>query len=259
MKLTRQGESAARRAAVRGPVHRPGGGPGYPLRKGRTLDELEGLPFLTEAKNLPYPRFPKCFLSGSFSQEDRTDFEWFRKVAEAVELEVLTGEEPSVSPLPETVKSRIRDCDGFIALLTRRDKIEGSDEWRPPAWVEQEFALAYSMNKPMAVFVENGVRVEGLEPHVAKYERFSRDDLSTVAPTIVRYLVVLKNRLSPPADSTSDIATLRALLNEMGDIAQRIENASPDSDLFSMNIALLTARSTGRLFTLDEKLHQAVV
>ena len=208
--------------------------------------------------NLSSPRFPKCFLSGSFSKEDRGVFEWFRKIAEAVDLDILTGEEPSTQPLPDTIRSRIYACDGFVALLTRRDKIERGDDWRPPTWVEQEVALAFSMDKPMALFVEDGVRTEGLEPHIVKYERFRREDLGTSAPTVVRYLVALRNRLSPPSDATGDVATLRALLAEISGISQQIEIATPDSDLSSIDLALLTARSTGRLFTLGEKLRLSV-
>jgi hypothetical protein len=221
---------------------------------------VESIPHysVTEVTSLPYPRFPKCFLSGSFSQEDKTVFEWFRKIAEAVELEVITGEEPSVSPLAETVKSLIRDSDGFIALLTRRDKIEGSAEWRPPTWVEQEIALAYSMNKPMTVFVEKGVKVEGLDPHVAKYERFAREDLSAAAPTAVRYLTELKNRLSPPPESVDDIATLRALFVEILTIYQRLQAVSQESNVFYLDLAYLTARASGRLYTLTDQLQQAV-
>lgn len=142
---------------------------------------------------MPYPRFPRSFLSCSFDGEDRAIFEWFRKMMDPLEFDVLSGEEPTIHSLPEMIRERIGSSQAFVGVLTRRDKIEGTNEWLPPTWVRDEVAMAYTLGKPAAIFAEDGVRVDGIVPQKNKYARFSRTDLGHAALTVVRYLVALRN------------------------------------------------------------------
>jgi hypothetical protein len=120
---------------------------------------------------MPYARFPSCFLSCSFDTEDRAVFDWFRRILDSLEFQVLSGEEPSTHSLPEMARERIESSEAFVGVLTRRDKVEGSDEWLPPTWVRDEVSIAYSLHKPVAIFAEEGVRVDGILPQLTKYER----------------------------------------------------------------------------------------
>jgi hypothetical protein len=208
---------------------------------------------------MPYARFPSCFLSCSFDPDDRAIFDWFRKILDALEFQVLSGEEPTTRSLPEMARERIESSEAFVGVLTRRDKVEGSNEWLPPTWVRDEVSIAYSLGKPVAIFAEEGVRVDGILPQVTKYERWSRQDLGGSAPMVVRYFVTLRNQLSPPSDSSGDLATMRALLQELSGISAELGSVEQSLTVSGFPLAYISARFTGRLYTLPKDVHPKVV
>lgn len=142
---------------------------------------------------MPTARFPKAFLSCSLSEQDRSVATWFADVLQALEFEVLAGDMPEPRGPAEKVLDMIRGSDVVVAILMRRDKIEGKDAWRPPEWVENEMGMAYEAAKPVAIFVEEGVDVAGLGPLISQYERCDRRNLAESVPRIVRYLVTLRH------------------------------------------------------------------
>lgn len=208
---------------------------------------------------MPYPRFPRSFLSCSFDAQDQEVFEWFRKMMDALEFDVLSGEEPTIRSLPEMVRERIRSSQAFVGVLTRRDKIEGSDEWFPPTWVRDEVAMAYSLGKPVAIFAEEGVRVDGIVPQLTKYEIWRRADLGRAAPTVVRYLLVLRNGISPPEDLSGDLATIRALGEDLHSLSTQLESIETTLELNTFSLVFVTAHTTGRLYTIPDELREKVV
>jgi len=208
---------------------------------------------------MPYPRFPRCFLSCSFEPGDREVFDWFRKMIDALEFDVLTGEEPSIRSLPDMVRERVESSEAFVGVLTRRDKVEGSEEWLPPTWVRDEIAMAYSLGKPVAVFAEDGVRVDGMIPQLTKYERWNRSDLGGTAPTVVRYLVVLRNGVSPPEDNAGDLATIRALGEDLSGLSDQLDAVEKTLELNTFSLVFITARTTGRLYTISDDLREKVL
>jgi hypothetical protein len=208
---------------------------------------------------MPFPRFPRVFLSCSFDAEDRRVFGWFRRLLEALDYEVLSGEEPSTHSLPQVAQERIAAAHAFVGVFTRRTKAADADDWLPPSWVRDETAIAYSFKKPVAILAEEGVRVDGIVPQLTKFERWKREDLGDSAPTIVRYLVVLRNELSPPLEVTGDLATIRALCEDLSGIASQLGEVEETQEFSVFSWPLAVARHTGRLYTLPDDLKEKVL
>ncbi len=185
-------------------------------------------------------------------------FEWFAQVLYALEFEVSRGDEPQARPPPEKVADLIRGCDAVVAVLTRRDKVEGRDAWRPPEWVQNEIGMAYQEGRPVAAFVEDGVDLEGLAPLVTQYERFDRADLGVAAPKVVRYLVGLRGSVSaqPPAQDVGAVA--QALAFELGNRGAEIAVVDQTLELNTWNLSHLYARVTGKIYLLPPEVQNKV-
>jgi hypothetical protein len=195
-------------------------------------------------------RFPRCFLSCSLQDVDRSVLEWFAAVLEALDFSVSRGDDPLARPPPVKVRDLIREADVVVAVLTRRDKVEGDEVWRPPEWIQNELGMAYDAGKPIAVFVEAGVRAEGLAPLVTQYEEFVRTDLGAAAPRVVRYLVSLRGAVSaqPPPEDAASIA--KALAVELDNRGAEVAVVDQTLDLHPWNLSFLYVRVTGKMFLL---------
>src|SRR5690242_3810818 len=114
-------------------------------------------------------RFPRVFLSVSLRPEDAKLVAWFRDMMTHLEFDVRIGDAPEPRPLTEKIKREIREADGFVAILTKRDKLEGRDAWKPPDWIHHEIGAAWQANKRFAIFRDRQVEVGGLIPLETTY------------------------------------------------------------------------------------------
>ncbi len=137
----------------------------------------------------------------SFGEEDRHLKEWFKQMLSALEFDVITADVPQARPPLEKVEEMLANSQAVLAVVTRREKIEGTDAWTVPGWVQNELGMAHVQNKTIAIFREKGVVLDGLGPLITEYEPFDRDALSESAPRIVRYLADLRNRARPGMSS----------------------------------------------------------
>jgi hypothetical protein len=208
---------------------------------------------------MPHPRFPRVFLSGSFDRADEPLFNWFREILEALEFQVFSGQDPSPHSLSDIVRERIGESNAFVGILSRRDKVDASNEWLPPSWVRDELAIARACHRSCAILAEVGVRVDGIIPLDSKYERFSREDLTGSASVIVRYFVSLRNEVSPPTETSEELATLRALGNELAGLSGWLGTVEQTFEQSGWSLAMVTARNTGRLFLIPPALREKVV
>ena len=119
----------------------------------------------------------KAFVSCSFAQEDKEIRDFFRKIIRSFDIEPEVYDYQEIGRIPDKVKENIMRSDCLIAIATRRKKIEGSDYWTCPDWIQHEIALANAYNKPIAIFVEEGVKIQGLIEMEERREKFIRDDL----------------------------------------------------------------------------------
>lgn len=198
-------------------------------------------------------KFPSCFVSVSFAEEDVELREWFLDILRAFNFQPVGGDVPEPRPPPEKIRDRIREADAFVGILTRREKLEGEDRWKAPNWVMNEIGMAYDAEKPIAFFVEKGVDHKGLGDWVADYVEFERTDLRKAVPQIIRFLTSLREGLSLIPDvSGAKRQICLALANELSNfliITQDIES-SPE---MPWTVSFWYARTTGRVFELSPK------
>ncbi len=137
----------------------------------------------------------RAFLSCSFDEEDETLVEFFKKMISSFEMTPLVYDYQEIGGVSEKIKGKISECDCLIAIITRKDKFEGSNKWSCPAWVQHEVTLAHAYGKSIALFVEKGVLIEGL---IEKEERrviFERDNLLADINKISSFLYKLRKHL----------------------------------------------------------------
>ncbi|MBT9138652.1 MAG: hypothetical protein DDT31_01221 [Syntrophomonadaceae bacterium] len=137
----------------------------------------------------------KAFLSCSFAENDREIVNFFRKIIGSFDMEVQVYDYQEIGRIPDKVKENIIRSDCLIAIATRRKKIEGSDYWTYPDWIQHEISLASAYNKPIAIFVEEGVKIEGFIGMEERTQEFTRGDLIKNLDKITRFLFNLRKYL----------------------------------------------------------------
>ena len=140
------------------------------------------------------------FLSCSVDEADKDVVDFFKKMVNSFEMVPLVNDYTEIGGLTDKVKEKIEKSDCLIAVITRKDKIEGSNKWSGPAWVQHEITLAHAFNKTVAVFLENGVVVEGLIEREERRVTFSRNDLIGEADKISSFLFSLRKYLEKMDD-----------------------------------------------------------
>jgi hypothetical protein len=100
-------------------------------------------------------------------------------------LTVTTGEKPRAAAISKKVKTRIESCDVFVGIFTRRDKLEGKDEWATSAWVIDEKAYALAGNRKLVLLCEKGVTSIGGLQGDYEYHVFDRLKLEELMVTLV--------------------------------------------------------------------------
>jgi hypothetical protein len=124
------------------------------------------------------------FLSFSFRDPDRQWASDIQNILAGFRLQVITGEHLGGRVLSEEVKSRIRRCDGLIALLTRREEIVGGG-WTTHEWVKDEINFARENNKHAIALVEDGIDVSGLQAS-HEYIKFDRNDIDKAFLNLIK-------------------------------------------------------------------------
>jgi hypothetical protein len=137
----------------------------------------------------------KAFLSCSFSREDREIIDYFTKLIQAFDIEPLVYDYQEVGRLGDKVKENITKSDCLIAIVTRRKKVMDSDRWISSDWIQQEIAMAHGYGKPIAIFVEEGVVIDGLIAMEERRETFARADLRKGSDKIAKFLFALHKHL----------------------------------------------------------------
>ena len=111
---------------------------------------------------------------------------WFERMLLALDFDPQKADIPQPRPPPEKIAEMITAADCFVAILTRRTKVENADSWVGPEWVQNEIGMAYQAGKHMAVFVEEGIDQKGIAAWATDYVSFARSDLGASAPNVVR-------------------------------------------------------------------------
>jgi len=144
---------------------------------------------------MPELRF-NAFLSCSFAPDDRDLIEFFKRLIRSFDIEPHTYDYQEIGRVPEKIKERIVMSDCLVAIATRRTKLETSESaWICPDWIQHEIALANAYKKPIALFVEEGVKIEGLIAMEERRQEFRRDQLLDAIDKIARFLFNLRGYL----------------------------------------------------------------
>jgi hypothetical protein len=98
----------------------------------------------------------KVFVAFGYNDRDKWIPEMVFPILEAFGIEVVTGEDLAGEVISEEVKNRIRNSDGLLAFLTRRDHL-GNEIYNTHQWVRDEVSQAMGANRKFIEVWENGV------------------------------------------------------------------------------------------------------
>ena len=96
----------------------------------------------------------RIFVASSFHDYDRDLVNQVSSVIEALNMRPQAGRNMGGEALEESIKQRIENCDGLVALFTKRQAV---DNWQTHPWVIGEFSHALSMRLPAIAVVEDGI------------------------------------------------------------------------------------------------------
>jgi hypothetical protein len=154
----------------------------------------------------------QVFIGHSFSPEDIEVVNKVKNFLSYFGLGIDSGERPDARSISEKIKTRIIDCDIFLGIFTKREKLGDTDEYATSQWVIEEKTYAVSLNKRILLYLEEGVQFSpGLQ---ADYEfiRFSRSHLSDALVKSIPYIFsVIANEEESNRDSDQTIDRYEAL------------------------------------------------
>lgn len=138
----------------------------------RELELRETLPIIE-----PPVHERSAFIAHSFDAVGEETAEVVRHLLELLHFDVVTGKKYSSKSLSEKVKGRMRDQGIIICILTKRwETTEG--ESLPASWVTQEAAFSEGLDKPLFLFIEEGVNKDlGIHGDI-EYISFSAGNLT---------------------------------------------------------------------------------
>lgn len=120
----------------------------------------------------------RVFLSASARKEDKQVIEWLKYLFKCNNLvPIFAPDIPQPRPPHDKIRSLIQNSNGFIGVLTKRQKIEGTKFWKGPDWIQNEVGIAFDANKPIMMFIEKGVDDNGITRRVTDYVVFDRNNL----------------------------------------------------------------------------------
>jgi hypothetical protein len=116
----------------------------------------------------------KVFVSYSFRTEDGSLAKGIERLLSSLNVLVGKGNRLAGGQLTDEVRRRIDECDGLVALMTRRERLgdASADRWQTHPWVRDEYGHARAQRKPAIALVEEGVETDGA---YASYERIPFD------------------------------------------------------------------------------------
>jgi hypothetical protein len=94
------------------------------------------------------------FIASSFHPPDRDLVDEVASIVTAFGMRPVQGRNLGGMPLEPAVKQRLEDCDGLVALFTRRKQ---KDQWVTHPWVMGEFGHAVSQKMKAIAIVDAGI------------------------------------------------------------------------------------------------------
>jgi hypothetical protein len=156
-----------------------------------------------------------AFVGASADEQDIRVVKWFSEILRKHDVEpIFATEYPEPRPPSEKIESFIDKSDFFIAILTRRDKIEGKNLWKGPDWVQNEIGYAIAKKKPLYLFVEEGIDPkQGIGHWHTEYKIFNRNNMRRIRSDTEKIIEALKKQVAGKVEAE---ATEEAIIEEPG-------------------------------------------
>lgn len=120
----------------------------------------------------------KAFLSCSFRPDDHDVVVLFHQICKALDIDCQNVSGAYKRVPAEQARKMIAASDLCIVIASRREEIsEGF--YRMPEAVNEELSIAYGKEKPILLFVEKGVQIDGMKTGYCTYATFDSDSLWT--------------------------------------------------------------------------------
>jgi hypothetical protein len=119
---------------------------------------------------------PKMFVALSYDIGDEKVNEFIMGILKC-DFSVIPADFLSAEPPQEKVPNLIKEAEIFAAILTKRHKIQGKDEWKPSDWIQQEIGMAHMVNKHCLIFQEERVELSGIPKAITTMGEFDRNAL----------------------------------------------------------------------------------
>jgi len=120
-----------------------------------------------------------AFFSCSFAEEDQPVNEYFRAIAEGLDVSCTNVSTGYVKTPPQQALEMIKESDVVIVIATPRTELAGSEESAMSAAVSHELAFAFGEGKPLLLLRESKVRADGFLNNYGTSLQFDRTDLQT--------------------------------------------------------------------------------
>jgi hypothetical protein len=202
---------------------------------------------LNSVKAIRTVELRSAFVGHSFSEDDQWLIVDFKSLLTKLGLICDSGERPATKSVSEKVKERVRASDIFVGIFTRRERIEGREEWTTSPWVIEEKAMAIELGKPLLLFIEEGVKEIGGLQGDYEYVSFSRDKLHKAFLKVVDYVQSLG--ISVRKSSAEDLYQVCRSAQEAGRFGEALETLE--------KLVLMTPRNARYHFEFGRALLQA--
>jgi hypothetical protein len=129
---------------------------------------------------------------------------------------------------PGEAKLLINNALALVAVGTKRHQI-GTDSFSIPESVRDEIAIAYTLGKPILLFLESGASAEGFMPHYGTYLKFDRATLSSaesvcaLVASVRTLLSSVQNNTESQTHTSDTTAEIDRLRSENDALKKRIE------------------------------------
>ncbi len=128
----------------------------------------------------------RAFLSYSFRAENDELVGLVRGQLQAMEFEVVEGDDPRPTSVSEKVKSKIDSCDVAVAVLTK--EVQTPQGWSASTWVNQEAIYALGRKIIVVRLIEADVVSDGKIFGDQEYIRFERSNPAKAIVQLARML-----------------------------------------------------------------------
>lgn len=111
----------------------------------------------------------KTYLAQVFDKRVNESLRTINNICEALDVGTNWIDGSSSSPPIEEAKELIASSDFLVAFCTRKDKLDGCDEYHTSNALREEVAIAKAQGKPVICFMEAGVRPDGFAGSTSTY------------------------------------------------------------------------------------------